>query len=317
MYRTAILASLLLSPCLLADPLRDADREALIERLDKLQETADAKVDSRFKVALAAYRSAMANDGATMELYLKCVEKVNFDDQHRKSQDFREWKRKESDRLENPGFRLALRHQLSWLVLTLEAASSKGKFGPLAPRAEASLDSIFSEVEKLKDGANVLREPVSGSVFARAYDLGGLNVERWPMAPLAVTEIFNTLLMPPYRVPGKTEQLRAAWMKRIRFESLIQEHWAGGGGKEGASHSPEYERFMEETYPEMMWQMEEDLFRSGDQQGAATRMLAHLEKYVTHKKAPEWAKSFRKLIDPAKPAPADGAAPAETAGTAK
>jgi len=44
--------------------------------------------------------------------------------------------------------------------------------------------------------------------------------------------------------------------------------------------------------------MEVDLFRNGDQSGAAARMMNHLEKYIAHPSAREWAKQFEVLLKP-------------------
>lgn len=306
MHRFLILAALLPTAPLSAQALlKDADREALLDQLDRLRDAAEAKVDARFRVAVAAYRSALASETATMELYLKCVEKVQFEDQHRKAQDFREWKRRHAEEMGNPARKAALRHQLNWLLLSLEAASAKGNLSSLRPRVESALDAIFSDAAKLKGGHGILREGATGSVFARAYEIGGLRIERWPAAPGSISEIFDAVLMPPHRKPDSVNKLRSLWQKRIQYESLAAEHW--GEEREGtrvgtrdAMRTPDYERFLAETLPDLQWQMEEDLFKAGDEQGAASRMLAHIEKNVTHKKATEWANSFRKLIDPEK-----------------
>ena len=81
------------------ETLSPADREALLESLSKLRESAETKVDAKFRVALTAYRAAMSSDDAAIELYLNCMERVNFDEANRKSSEFREWKRKEADQI--------------------------------------------------------------------------------------------------------------------------------------------------------------------------------------------------------------------------
>ena len=63
-----------------AETLSSADREALLESLSKLRESAETKVDAKFRVALTAYRTAMSSDDAAIELYLNCMERVNFDE---------------------------------------------------------------------------------------------------------------------------------------------------------------------------------------------------------------------------------------------
>jgi hypothetical protein len=68
---------------------------------------------------------------------------------------------------------------------------------------------------------------------------------------------------------------------------------------------------MTETVPKLQWEMEVDLYNSGDERGAAVRMLAHIEKNIAHPSAREWGEQFKTLLKP-KAAPA----PTAPAGTA-
>lgn len=324
MQRTAYLALLLSAAPLVshADPLSQADREALIEKLDNLRDSAKEKAMGRIGLAMSAYRAAMASDEAAMEFYLKCVEKVDFTDQNKSTQDFREWKRRQEDRLKQEGFARCLRHQLRWLVLSLEAAEAQGNYKDLAPKVSTALDDIFSNPQQFGGNAGTLREPVSNTVFARAYNIGGAKIENWPLSPLEISAVFNQILFPPLRATGKLDLLREQWMRRIRYEGELHNemagHGGGGGGggegrggrngegrggeggKGGEGHSTDYEKFVSETVPELQWQMEEDMYKAGDQQRAAVNMLAHIESHLTHPKARDWAERFRTLIEPPK-----------------
>ncbi len=314
-----------------AEILSDADRETLLENLEKLKEGADATMDARFRLAIAAYRNAMTSDDAAIDLYLNCMEKVTFTDQQKSAADFREWRRKEDERLSDPALRLALRHQLRWLVLTLQAASENADRTKLAGDAQNIVDAIFSDPEKLRGQEKTLAQPVTSSVFARAYDINSVKLEKWPLSPVQLEQVYEDILLPPYRRPGSTPQLRAVWIKRIQQEGAKVEHMAvektrnGNGnrndereekriGMASAMRPPEYEKFLEETVPKLQWEMEMDLFRNGDQSGAAVRMLAHLEKYISHPAAREWGDELRGLLKSAAPAvPATAAAPEEPA----
>ncbi len=75
-------------------PLSEADRIALEEQLGKIQQQSKDRVGGLFRRAIQDYRSAIKSDDATMELYLKCIEKVRFTDEKRKASEFRDWKRK-------------------------------------------------------------------------------------------------------------------------------------------------------------------------------------------------------------------------------
>jgi hypothetical protein len=304
-----------------ADPLSQADREALIEKLDNLRDTAKEKALGRISIALSAYRAAMSSDETATEFYLKCVEKVDFTDQNKSSQDFREWERRNKDRLKQEGLGRCLRHQLNWLVLTLEAAEAQGNFKDVAPKASSALDNIFNSPEQFAGNVGTLREPVTNTVFARAYNIGGAKVENWPLSPLEISAVFNQVLFPPLRATGKLDLLREQWLRRIRYEGLLRTEMSGngngggGGGGEGRGGRGEGrgeggrggdggnggdDKFISETLPDLKWQMEEDMYKAGDQQRAAVNMLAHIESHLTHPKARDWAERFRTLVEPPK-----------------
>jgi hypothetical protein len=321
MQRTACLALLLSAAPLAshADPLSQADREALIEKLDNLRDSAKEKAMGRIGIALSAYRAAMSSDETAMEFYLKCTEKVEFTDQNKSTQDFREWERRQKDRLKQDGFSRCLRHQLRWLALTLEAAEAQGNYKDLAPKVSVALDDIFNSPEQFGGNVGTLREPVTNTVFARAYSIGGAKVENWPLSPLEISAVFNQVLFPPLRATGKLDLLREQWTRRIRYEGTLRNEMAGHGGGNGGGEGRggrggegrgegrggdggpgDDDKFTSEVLPDLKWQMEEDMYKAGDQQRAAVNMLAHIESHLTHPKARDWAERFRTLIEPPK-----------------
>ncbi len=302
-----------------AETLSDADREALLENLEKLRDTADGKVNARFRVAIAAFRNAISSDDAAIDLYLNCMEKVNFKEQHLKAANFRDWRRQESEKLSDPGLRLALRHQLRWLMLTLQAASDPKNRAKFAGDVQELVDAALRDTKKMANHQNLLGQPVTGSVFARAYDITAIKIENWPLSPVPFGTIYDKILLPPLRRPARVGELRATWIRRIQQETAQMEQL--GGNKPGsdpkdqrastgkAMKSPEYIKFLEESVPKLQWEMESDLFRNGDESGAAVRMLAHLEKNISHPSARDWSDQLRRLLKPDPVVPAPPAAP--------
>ena len=290
-----------------ADPLSPADREALLENLEKLRGTVTDRVDARFRAAIVAYRSAMASEGAAHEFYLKCVKKVNFDDRHRKASEYTEWKKREEDKLSDTNMRRALMHQLRWLVFTLQAASEKADINKLAPEAQQIVDDLFNDPATLTSQQEILGQNVTGTVFARAYEIGGIKLEKFPFSPLHLGQIYDAVLLPQYRASGDIQALRAGWLKRIRQEGMIFEDVHAKSKTNGrslapeAGRSPAQERFHTETLPDLRWQMEIDLFRSGDQRYAALRMLEHIKTHLTHSRAREWSDELKALLTPPPP----------------
>ncbi len=300
-----------------AQSLSDADREALLDNLEKLRETANSRVDGKYRVALAAFRNGMTSDEQAIELYLNCYEKVNYDDQQKKTQDFREWKRKEAERLADTSFRKALRIQLSWLILTLQASAEKPDMPKLTRDAEDIVDSIFREAEKLAPQEQLLGQGVTATVFARAYEINHVKVENWPTSPTQLGPFYEQLIFPALRTPDRLPALRAQWIKRIQQEGEKRQYWGGDReqrragnptGNQGGNRPPDYEKFLSDDLPKLQWEMEIDLFENGDESGAAVRMLALLEKHINHPSAREWGEEFKTLLTPKAPTAAPTAA---------
>jgi len=287
-----------------AQTLSDADREALLDTLEKLRDAANSRVDGKYRVALTAFRNAMTSDDQAIELYLNCYEKVNYSDQGKKSQDFREWKRKEADKLADPNFRKALRLQLAWICITLQASSEKADVPKLTREAVEVVDAVFREAEKLASQEQLLSQGATGTVFARAYEINHAKAEKFPSSPTQLDQFYEQLVFPPLRSPAHLPALRGAWLKCIQQESEKRQYW-GRETKKGAEVAPsgaDYEKFLAETLPQMLWKMETDLFNHGDESGAAVRMLAIIEKNINHPSAREWGEELKSLLTPKAPA---------------
>lgn len=299
-------AAVLMLPCLHAEPLTDVERGELLEKLEELRNAADSRVDARFRAALAAYQAALASDEATRELLFNCIEKVNFKDQQRKSSDFRDWKRNQAENLSSPGFIKAHRLQLRWLMLTLLAASDTTGRDRLAAGAQDVIDAIVRDAGDLGIHQQVLHQAATSSFFARAYEIGPLELENWPLSPCPIEAVYEQVLLPPLRAARRADELRAAWIRRIQQEMTLQENAPDDQAAQGnrrigmasAMRPQTYDRFIADTLPELQWNMEVDVFRHGDERGAAARMLAHIEKNISHASARRWGGEFAKLMNP-------------------
>ncbi len=295
--RSLLLAATAAASPILAEekPLTELDRELLVEKLQEIQNNSNATVKGRLATAIAAFKGAVGSDAAAHELYLKCIEKVRFQDEARKTREFREWKKRHKDRTDSPGFRRALRHQLNWLILGLEAANNKTAQDKMGSKVIAVLEAILGQAAVLKDQQRRLQLPVFDSVFAIASNVNGEAAEGWPEAPLKVTEIYENIVLPPLRTSETLPQLKKGWMKRIEQEGLLLEAWTDEGSA-GKDRKPAFEKWLLQGRYDLMWQMEVDLFNAGDQRGAALRMLEILKEHLNHKNAPKWIEQFKRLV---------------------
>jgi hypothetical protein len=291
-----------------AEPLSTTDREALLERLEKIRDIANEKIDSRYRLAISAFQEAASSNEAATEFFLKCVEKVEFPDQNRRNADFREWKHKEEGKLKSVAHAAALRLQLRWLILSLRATSERADRKQLGVEAATILDAIASEYQSFKEHQNLLQQGVLGSIFAKAYDLGGVKLEKWPQAPLPVGQVFEQVLMPPHRNAAGLATLKDLWNRRIQMEmTMRQDAPPPAVGKESRrvglkeEMTPEFKKFRENDLPNLKWQMEMDLFKYGDESAAAVRMLQQIESMPAHESVQEWTEQLGKLLSPYTP----------------
>ena len=283
------------------EQLNELEKKDMIERLQELREAAENSSRGRFGAALTAYRAAITSDAAAHDLYIKCVEKTRFIDEKKGSQAFRDWKRRHKERTDTPEFRLALRHQLNWLLLSIEACVKPDEISSMGAQALTKVDAIMKDQARLKPQQKVLKANVLSSAYARAYNINGLEAEHWPLNPLAIKDIYEKVVMPSMRNSGSVSSLRGAWKKRIEHERLIKENWTDIPdtrriGLKKDLVSPEYEKWLVEGYIQLQWEMEKDCFKVGDEVRAGENMLGLLSKHINNKKSLEWAEDFEELM---------------------
>ncbi|MGE9271298.1 MAG: hypothetical protein ACQKBU_10895 [Verrucomicrobiales bacterium] len=289
------------------DSLSQLDRSELIEKLDDLRGEARAHVLGRFDGAAAAFKEGMKSTEAATELYLRCVEKVDFIEREKKASDFRDWKKKHKGRLDDEAHGLALRHQLRWTILSMKASSSPEKKLDLAGEALEILDAIYRTPDELRRHSDVLAQSVSSTYFARAYALNGYRIPEWPMSPIEkeksgnvkVDGPFELLIFPALRSTRNYIGLRAAWDQRIQYEEIAKGFWSKENYDESTPGDTEArERFILEVKPQLLWRKEVDLFKTGDEKEAALRLLRHLADNLSHADARNWEAEFRELVSP-------------------
>jgi hypothetical protein len=277
--------------------LSDADREAILKKIETMQELADSAVDKKYRTAMSVFSSAMSDPNSSLELYLKCEELLNFEKKNKKAVDFRDWKKNNNDKFTDASFRLALQYQLRWSVLSLQATSETADREKLAIEASKIMDAMVSDAEKLAGHQSILNQNVLSSVFAQAYNINGIEIKNWPLAPGQLDQIYNDLILPPLRRSDRLAALTASWQKRISQEGELVQQWKSGGKSKSGEPSLEYEKFITETLPQLRWDADVDIFKAGDQRGASIRMLKHIEDNLSHKSAPKWIQSFTTLVD--------------------
>ena len=279
------------------EKLSALDVQLLLEKIKTLREGSQKAIGARYSTANSAFRSAIQSDSAAYALFVNCTEKVQFEEKQKSGSEFRDWKRRHKERSDSPSFRRALRHQLNWLLLTLQAASEPTKRDEMWSKALDHIDTIFKDAEDLEGAQAVLRQNVLGTVFAEAYSVDNIEITDWPGSPLQLESVYEGLVLPSLRSKKTLSELGQAWDRRILHEGTMIDIWnkpkKGLGRPE---HSAQMEKFLEVRRPQLQWKKEMDLFGVGDQKQAALRMLKHIETHTTHRDIATWIAEFQAAV---------------------
>ena len=277
------------------DPLSVVDRQLLLEELETIQSNSNKTVTGRLGIALAAFRTARESDDAAHDLYLNCIEKLRFQDQAKKASEFRDWKKRHKERTDTAAFRLALRHQLHWLCLSLEACASEN-VAAMAPSGVLVIENILRDADKLKPQASILRASALSSIFAQSYKVNDIATKGWPKSPLSISELYTNVIFPPLEESQNVPLLRKAWLKRIEHEGLLLEKWTATGSAD-KDRKPAFDKWLVEGRKNLVWDMEVALFKVGDERKGSLRMLEMIKGNLDHQSAPSWIKQFSNLIE--------------------
>lgn len=280
-----------------AEELSEADRELLIKRIEEIGKQSESHVNQKYRTAMSAYTAAMANENGAMDLYLKCEEMLNFEQKKKKNSEFRDWKKQNDNKFSETAFRKALQLQLQWLSLTLKAASEETDREKLSLEVAAYVDKMIGQADSLAPYQSVLNQSVTSTVFAQAYNIGGIEIKDWPLSPGQIAAVYDQVILPPLRRFDRIEALKAAWQKRMTQEADLIDKWSSEKARGGLNaRSPAYDKFVAETLPELRWKAEMDFFKAGDERGAASRMLKHVENNISHRSATEWVEELGELL---------------------
>ncbi len=277
----------------LSQELSDVDRQLLLERLEEIQKSSESAKKSRFAAAITAFRAGVVSDAAANDLWQQCWEKVDFEDEAKSAKNFRERRKVHKDRVDSPGFRRALRYQLSWLLLTIEASEKGVDRSQMSDKAISMIENILGDAKTLESQSALLKQSVLGCHFAKAYNLDGLTVENWSLAPLNISSMYENIILPPWQNSESLAMLRKGWVKRIEHEGLSVELFTSEGEDD---RKPAMEKWLQNGRLDLVWSMERDIFKYGNQSDAALRMLDHLQKNLKHSKASGWIAEFSRLM---------------------
>ncbi len=221
MLRQSLLLITLFTSPIHAEVLSEKDRAVLLRTLETVLESSAGELTKKQDSASSAFQKGIQSDAAALSLYLQCVELTQFKQRGLRDIDFREWKRRNDDRLNDAAFKRALRHQLNWLVLSIEASTAdtgdKDDRERIQIEAIKRLSELYQDAENLVSKNDRVNRAVQGelardvlqSAFAQAYGFHTLSISGWSAGD---TNINISLSDPANKKSStKNDPNKAAW----------------------------------------------------------------------------------------------------------
>jgi len=322
------------TPAAEAPKLTAEQTASIMKQLDALDSVIGKNRGDILGGALARCTKALAGgEAGVLALYLECYKLEHFDRVNLKVTDYQDWAKRNMDRHKDPEFLVALRLQLEYLALSIQAQDAKEKDMPaLVASLQAYIPKVVAAIQgatkhtvagAVKDntkgsgnknprGQNfdsdnfqqMLRQSVKNSEFAKAFLLGDfLRSEDWTYDPFDLKGIYEQVIL-PYYVEKRPADLPAQWDNRIKSELAI---------KAAVMSESEYSLYYKERYPGMLWRKAEYLVQHNvNTILAMADMLRLIRENPTNAEAGDWAKRLRELVNSAQPPliPSGSATPA-------
>lgn len=270
------------------------DAEAMLSTLRSFKETNKENMKAYRGKVMQEIAAAAQSNASAIAFYLQAVKATDFVGKSRENTQFRDWKKKNEEKLKSPEMQNAVRLQLTYLVLTLQHAAgmkTKELIGPLMQYCNQVLED--PELEKQPE----LKKPLSASLVVKWYNIDGLlqgGEGDWEMSPGNVEGIYETTILPALR-EAKDPRLIQYWDAKIAREGsqARQSALAFNAGK-----------FSEVRKPGLLWNRAEDRLVLGEKSKAVAEMFALIKAHPSHPEVGGWMGTLEGILSAAMPAPA-------------
>jgi hypothetical protein len=280
--------------------------DLITKQLGELEGQIDKMRNDNLATVLQKLRAAVSSDAAAMSFFLDCEKLVSVD---RKDMD-RDEARRAAERIErakdtrraagvdeegDPG--LAIRLQLQYLILSLEAHETKDR-AAMIPKLQAYIAEVLAAAPKLKGRAfNQLstdlrgnRNPVVSAFQIQRY----LDVPEWTTNPADLAGMWERTIL-PWHLENKPSELPALWDNRLTAQATVLK---------AIMPEAEYALWLQSDYPALRWERAEYLVQKGPAPvNGLADMLKLIKEFPGHPDAPKWLKSLRAYIESSADAP--------------
>lgn len=286
---------------LFAQELTDEQLEKLLSKLDNMERMITEDKDKSLKRAVLAFRDASSSEQEATDLYVRCIEELQFRRNDAKQFAIQQWKKNHKDKLKSEHFRAQLVTQAKYLYLMMQwaEASDEEEREEIVYKLENYIDGTISLVSRLgpsdprggeEDGLKKsLQTPILNSVFAKAYELDRSlrDVKNWTPEPFKYRAMYSNTIFPCYRENHPPEKFEEIWDKRISNETMLAK---------ALYSKADYGNFLHRAVPEMKYNKWKQVFEMGNEVTGAGGMLKVLEESKGHPLLPKWYESLRALL---------------------
>lgn len=276
------------------EELSSSDRDNLLESLDTLRDSARATRNERYRTARTTFQEAIGNPQRLMQVFYDSVRMVDFERQGKPGSEYRAWEEQFQANLDKDKLQTKLRYQLRWLLLMMQAEVNQNP-PALAGDCLGLVRELMAEATANQGLLAEMGEGATGSVIARAFDLDSLEIEGMPAAPLPLQPVFE-LALKPARQRKDFAEMRSLWNERVSLEGRIVENSVKEDEK--LKDNQAARDFALTTRPNLLWQMEVDCFKAGDERTSAANLLGLLRDSDSTSQALKWESELRGLVDP-------------------
>lgn len=307
----------------------------ILQQLKELEQVIARQRGDNLGAILQKLRTGASSDAAALALYAECEKIINVDrkeltkeEERRREEDMKRQvdRNKETrDQKEEGDFGTAVRLQLQYLILALEAHETK-EIEKLFPKLASYVQEVVANADKLKGRAGqYLAQSIrggggggrggrgggggGGNPFVTAFQLDRyLENDRWSLGPVDFEQVWERAVLPYYREKDK-ENLAAQWDARINAES---------GFRKGSMSEQEFLLWQQNDLPAIKWERAKDIYANSYKPvNGMADMLRLIKEAPGHPDAPKWVEELRGLVakaGPAAPAESPPAAPSPTTG---
>jgi hypothetical protein len=309
-----LLATLMLTGALAAQEaapsgtaLSDQQVANILKQLEELEKSVEQQRGSSLAGILKKINTGASSDAAAMSLYEECekvlIERQDIDrgearrrEDALERQNERRTETKKEAGQEQGDFAMAVRLQLRYLALALEAHETQD-VEKLIPKLNAYVAEVVAGAEKLKGRAGqFLSRPLGGgggrgmgeSPFVEALQLHRyLDSEAWSMRPLDFGDMWEKTIFPVMRAKKKSE-LAAQWDACINNE---------GAFRKASGSEQEFLLWGQTELPSKKWKRAQDLYLNGDKPLYAMKdMMDTIRSAPSHPDSTKWLKELRAIV---------------------